>query len=116
MKLLFILLVLTSSAFAGTDYHCQVRNYIIDLELSNDRSTGVFITNRWNHDTLHVGYAGSIERGKRVTSFYFYGRGEPTILSFLNEEIKKKPNKLKAHIEAGLEGFYFTDYFTCTKK
>lgn len=116
MKLMLGLLLFTSSVFAGTDYRCSVRNYNIDLELSNDRSTNIFITDRWRHETLHVGYAGSIERGNRVTSFYFYGQSEPTILSFLNKEIQDKPETLRAHIEAQLEGFYFTDYFTCTKK
>jgi len=116
MKYLILLLFVPFQVYASADYHCQVRSYDLDIDMTNDKSTHVWITNRYDYNVLYQGYVGSIERGNKVTSFTFYGNSEPTILSFPNTELESEPQKLTGHIDAMLEGFLIVDYFACSKK
>lgn len=118
MKTLIILLLFTASLASArsTNYHCQVRQYNLDIDMTGDRSTGLFIIDRYNYNTEYVGYAGSIERGNRVTTFYFYGNEGPIKLSFLNKDIQDQPSKIKGHIDAMLGGFLIVDYFNCKER
>lgn len=114
MKLLICFVALMSSfAVCAREYKCDIRNYRLTIDLEGDRSTHVWIRDLNTYSVLHQGYAGSIDRGQRVTSFYFYGQQEPTILSFRNSDLKSQGDKIKGHIEATLEGFYFRDYMSC---
>lgn len=115
MKKFIILCLISFQTFASADYHCTVRNYNLDLDMTNDYSTGLFIIERYRYETLYVGYVGFIKRNSKTTDFYFYGNYGENILTFKNEDLKNEPNKMNGKIEAELEGFYFIDKFICTK-
>ena len=116
MKMIFLVISLfISSAFASSDYTCKFRNYILDLDMTNDRSTGLFIIERWRYETLYVGYVGHINRKQKTSDFHFYGRGGEYILTFNNKDLNTEPNIMYGRIEAELEGFYIVDRFKCTK-
>lgn len=117
MKVLVLLTILFAfNSFASSDYHCEFRNYILDLDMTNDRSTGLFIKERWRYETLYVGYVGFIKRNSKTSDFHFYGNSGEHILTFKNSDLESEPNKMYGRIEAELEGFYIVDKFTCTKK
>lgn len=111
---LFILLTLIVSSFASAkDYICETNGYRIELDLHSDKSTHIWVRDVYRHNLITQAYAGSIERGQKASSFFFYGQTEPTVLSFKNEDIKEKPSLIRGHIEAMFEGFYFTRYMNC---
>ena len=110
--IILIAFILSNMAFAK-DYICETNGYRIELDLHDDRSTHIWERDAYRYNLITQAYAGSIDRGQIASSFYFYGQTEPTVLSFKNEDIKNKPNKIKGHIEAMFEGFYFTRYMTC---
>lgn len=117
MKYLILILLFAGSAWAqSTDYICQVRQYQLDIDMTGDRSTHVWIHDRYNHEMIFHGYAGSIEQGNRVSTFFFYGNQEPVKLSFLNKDIQERPKQLKGHIDTILGGFLVVDYFNCKEK
>lgn len=114
MKFLFLMILFPLSVFArSTDYNCQVRQYNLNIQMTGDRSTGLLIRDRQTYETLHNGYAGSIERGTRVWTFYFYGNEGPIKISFRKDDIQEQPTKIKGHIDAMLGGFLVVDYFNC---
>ena len=117
MKAIILLTALfTFNSFASSNYQCSFRNYILDLDMTNDRSTGLFIKERYRYETLYVGYAGSIQRNANTSDFYFYGQSGEHILTFKNSDLKNEPAQMKGRIEATLEGFYIVDTFTCYKR
>ena len=115
LTLALILAILTSSAFSR-EYNCDVRNYRLTIDLEGDRSTHVWVRDLNTYSVLHQGYAGSVDRGQRVSSFHFYGQQQPITISFRNSDIKEQGDKIKGHIEATLEGFYFRDYMNCRSR
>lgn len=112
----FLMLFSTLSYGRSTDYQCIVRDYTLDIDMTGDRSTGMFITDRYNYDTIYVGYAGSIDRGSRVSTFYFYGNEGPIKLSFQNKDLQARPQTMRGHIDATLRGFLVVDYFNCKQR
>lgn len=102
-------------AYASADYTCQFRNYILDLDMTNDRSTGLFIIERWRYETLYVGYVGWINRESKTSDFHFYGNSGEHILTFRNSDLESEPATMKGRIETELQGYYMVDTFTCKK-
>lgn len=116
MKILLVLGILLSFNALSADYKCSFRNYTLDLDMTNDRSTGLFIIERNRYETLYVGYAGHIQRNSKTSDFYFYGNNGENILTFNNTDLANSPTKMYGRYEGTLEGFYLVDRFTCTKK
>lgn len=117
MKILLLLLTIVSfNIFAASDYDCQFRGYRLDLDMTNDYSTGIFIIDRFNYDTLYVGYVGFIERKSKTTDFTFYGNYGEHILSFNNTDLASEPERMKGWYEGDLRGFYIVDKFECVKR
>lgn len=117
MRFLLVLMCLISfNSFASADYSCTFRNYKLEIDMTNDESTGLFVIERWRYETLYVGYVGFIERKNKISNFYFYGNEGEIILTFKNSELLNEKDKLSASIEAQLEGFYFVDKFYCYKR
>lgn len=118
MKTLILLITLLTStiSFASEDYHCSFRNYNIDIFLTNDESTSMFITNRFTYDTIYVGYVGWIERKAKKTNFHFYGNSGEITLTFKNEDLTNEPDRLSGAVDADLEGFWIVDQFKCQKR
>lgn len=116
MKILLIIVTLLSINAFADDYTCTFRNYTLDLDMTNDRSTGLFIIERYRYETLYVGYVGHIQRNRKTSDFYFYGRNGENILTFNNSDLQNEPQRMHGRYEGTLEGFYLVDNFTCTKK
>tara|TARA_B100001971_G_scaffold84647_1_gene78123 strand:- start:230388 stop:230738 length:351 start_codon:yes stop_codon:yes gene_type:complete len=116
MKIILILLSLFTVTSYAADYTCKFRNYTLDLDMTNDRSTGLFIIERYRYETLYVGYVGHIERKANTSDFYFYGNNGENILSFKNSDLKNEPSRMSGRYEGTLEGFYLVDKFNCTKR
>lgn len=112
----FILFFLSFNTFASAQYKCSFRNYTLDLDMTNDRSTGLFIIEKYRYETLYSGYVGSIQRKSKTSDFHFYGSSGEHILTFRNSDLKEEPSSLEGRIEATLEGFYIVDRFECKKR
>ncbi len=116
MKVIILLSLVLSNFAMAKDYVCETNGYRIELDLHTDRSTHIWVRDISRYDLITQAYAGSIERGQKVTSFFFYGQTEPTVLSFKNADVQNRPDKIKGHIEAMFEGFYFTRYMNCSAR
>lgn len=112
--LLFILLFAISfNTAASEDYNCATRQYNLDIFLTNDRSTSMFIIDRFNYNTVYVGYVGFIERKEKISKFHFYGRSGPIVLSFSNNDLNQMPDKMNGFIDAELGGFIVYENLKC---
>lgn len=112
MKTLIIFCLFLTSAFAR-DYKCDIRGYEVTIDLQGDKSTHMWLRSTRDYSVITQAYAGSIDRGNRVTSFYFYGQTEPVVISFRNSDIQNQANKIKGHIDAFIEGFILKGYMDC---
>lgn len=115
IKTVLCLFFISINLFASSDYICSFRNYRLDLDMTNDESTGLFITERFHYNTLYVGYVGFINRKAQTTDFHFYGNDE-YILTFKNNDLSNEPEQIKGRFEGTLEGFYMVDRFSCKKR
>lgn len=116
MKIIILLTTLIALNSFAADYSCQFRNYTLELDMTNDRSTGLFIIERNRYETLYVGYAGFIKRNRNTSDFYFYGNNGENILSFNNSDLESEPRKMYGRYEGTLQGIYLVDRFSCTKR
>jgi hypothetical protein len=116
MRSFLLTLFLSLSSFASTDYSCSFRNYRLDLDMTNDQSTGLFLHDSWRYETLYVGYVGAIERSGRYSNFFFYGNEGEMRLQFLNTELAAQSDSLNVEFEGQLQGFYFLERFSCRKR
>ena len=114
-KIICIFLLLTSFVSLADEYNCDVRRYNLEIDLEGDRSTHIWVRDTQTYTTVFQNYAGSIERGEKVTSFFFYGDTEPVIISFRNKDIENQKPSIKGHIEAFFNGFFLNSYITCSK-
>jgi hypothetical protein len=114
-KLIWIALLLVSFVSLADEYSCDVRRYNLEIDLEGDRSTHIWVRDTQTHSTIFQNYAGSIERGQKVTSFFFYGDTETVIISFRNIDIESQKPTIKGHIEAFFDGFILNSYITCSK-
>jgi hypothetical protein len=114
--LLLLFIMIPVQLLASADYNCQVRSYNLHIDMTNDRSTHVWVINRWNYNTVYQGYVGFIERKANNTTFYFYGNYEPIKLTFKNEDLQNEPQTMRGRIDTMLEGFIVYDNFDCKKR
>lgn len=115
MKLIIALgLLFSTAAFAYTDYRCSVRQYTVDLTLTQDRSTHMWL--REYHEVLAQAYAGSIEKKDGKSIYHFYpGNAEPASITFKTQDVIDLPETLNGRIETVARGFLLWDRLTCRK-
>lgn len=114
---LFILMCFSLNSFAiSLDYTCQVRYYKIAITF-DEMSTSMFVTDRMTHETLYVGYVGSIERNGNFISYHFYPTNtlKNSVLTFDLEAITASEDKLFGFIDGSFNGFLIYDNLTCIK-
>lgn len=112
-KLIMILTLIVSTNLFAKEYTCYKSNFKLVIDLYQDRSTHLWLYDRYNHHLYQQSYAGSIDRGNKVTSFYFYGRNEPVIISFMNTDILNQEANIRGHIDTMIDGFIVKGYFDC---
>lgn len=113
--ILTALFLFTSSVFArSADYSCRVRQYNIDLNLTQDTSTSLFF--RDGYDVLGVGYAGWVEKAGAKTNYHFYlNQYSPMILTFKTQDTEDLPQKLVGWIDVHAPFFVLWDELVCRR-
>lgn len=114
--ILITLFLLSSLAFARSeDYTCRVRQYRIDLTLTQDTSTSLFF--RDGYDVLAVGYAGWVEKAGVNTNYHFYlNQYSPMILTFKTKDTEELPQKLVGWIDVSAPFFTLWDELVCIRR
>lgn len=113
---IFLLLLLTLSfqAFSqSADYDCDVRQYDVDLTLTQDTSTSMWFRDRY--DVLAMGYAGSLEKKEGKTIYHFYPQLGPIEITFITQDTIDLPKKLSGWIHVNAPFFVLWDKLECTK-
>lgn len=97
------------------DYTCRVRQYRIDLTLTQDTSTSLFF--RDGYDVLAVGYAGWVEKAGVKTNYHFYlNQYSPMILTFKTKDTEEFPQKLVGWIDISAPFFILWDELLCSRR
>lgn len=117
-KIVFLLTFFASHAFAqSADYVCNVRQYRVDLNLRQDRSTHFWLTDTMNYDVISHGFAGSVERrGERLNYFFYPGNASPVMMTFKFEDTVNFPAKILGRIETKVRGFLLWENMTCSRR
>lgn len=117
MKILLTFLFLSNFvlAFAITeDYHCEVRQYDVELTLTQDTSTSMWF--KQNHQVLAMGYAGWVEKNGSKTIYHFYpGQFSPIEMTFKTQDTVDLPERLKGWISVSGPFFSLWDELLCLK-
>lgn len=116
--MLFLLSFFALNTFAqSADYTCDVRQYRVDLNLRQDRSTHFWLTDTIQYDVIAQGFAASIEKRGNLTDYFFYpGNASPVMMTFKSEDIVNLPLKLSASIETKVRGFLLRDGMSCSRR
>lgn len=102
------------SALAYTDYRCEVRQYQVELTLTQDTSTHMWLLDR--HEVLAQAYAGWVEKKDAKLIYHFYpGNAEPAQITFKAQDVMDLPQKLDGYIETKARGFLLWDRLSCRK-
>ncbi len=115
MKILIlaIFLSVSHSSFAiSEDYSCEVRQYDVDITLTQDTSTSMWFS--LNHEVLAMGNAGFVEKKANETIYHFYpGQFSPIEMTFKNQDIIDQPQRLKGWINVSGPFFSLWDELDC---
>ena len=118
MKKLILISFLLVSCFSfarSEDYTCRVRQYRIDLTLTQDTSTSLFFRDGYN--VLAVGYAGWVERAGVKTNYHFYlNQYSPMILTFKSKDTEELPQKMVGWIDISAPYFTLWDELICLRR
>lgn len=114
--LLLLLVSISNHAFSlSEDYHCDVRQYDLDITLTQDRSTSMWFRDRY--DVLAMGYAGSIEKKGSNTIYHFYpGQFSPIDITFKTQDTIDLPEKIQGGIYISGPFFVLRDDLTCFRQ
>ena len=115
----FISSLLIASSFSVSafedNYTCRVRQYRIDLTLTQDTSTSLFFTD--GYDINAIGYAGWIEKSQEETRYHFYSsRYSPMILTFKTKETQELPENIVGWIDVSAPFFSLWDKLICKRR
>jgi hypothetical protein len=117
MKMLILFLFLTLSQWSlaiSEDYHCEVRQYDVDITLTQDTTTSMWF--RQNHEVLAMGYAGWVEKKGAKTTYHFYpGQFSPIEMTFKTQDTVDLPNRLTGWISVSGPFFSLWDELNCVK-
>lgn len=107
-------LLSSASAFAYTDYHCEVRQYQVELTLTQDTSTHMWLLDR--HEVLAHAYAGWVEKKEGKSTYHFYpGNADNAKITFKAQDVIDLPESLSGYIETTARGFLLWDRLSCRK-
>jgi len=104
------------SIFAFEDtYSCKVRQYRIDITLTQDTSTNLFFSDGYQINA--TAYAAWVEKGTQETRYHFYpSQYSPMIVTFKTEDTQKLPENMIGWIDVNASFFSLWDKLTCRKK
>jgi hypothetical protein len=118
MKTFFILFLMGLSTFTyafSEDYDCEVRQYDVNITLTQDTSTSMWF--RQNYDVLAMGYAGWVEKKDGKSIYHFYpGQFSPIEITFKTQDTIDLPVKLRGMIYISGPFFSLWDELHCTRR
>jgi hypothetical protein len=113
--LLTLLVSISTHAFArSADYDCDVRQYDVDLTLTQDTSTSMWFRDR--NGVLAMGYAGSLEKKDGKTIYHFYPQLGPIEFTFKTQDTIDFPEKLSGWIHVKAPFFTLWDKMECSRR
>ena len=114
--ILFNALLVSFNLFAqSADYVCEFRQYRLDLELRQDRSTHLWVSDY--HGVIFQSYAGFVEKRGTNSHYFFYpAYSDQAELTFKTQDTIDFPKHLTGKINTRLRGFLVRDSFNCTKR
>jgi hypothetical protein len=113
--ILFALLISSSVFSASADYSCDAREYRIRLNLTQDKSTHIWLQD--GNEVIFQAYAKVVEKKGPYTGFYFYpGHSEEALIIFKTEDTINLPTKLYGKINTYVRGFPLRTQLVCRKR
>jgi hypothetical protein len=117
MKTLLLILLASTSTYVfsrTSDYDCTVRQYVVDLTLTQDTSTSMWLKDRY--DVMAMGYAGSLEKKEGNTIYHFYPQLGPIELTFRTQDTIDLPENLYGWIHVNAPFFVLWDKMECSRR
>lgn len=115
MKTLFLIAVISfTSSVHATEYKCYGGAYKVDLQLSQDKSTYMHLTERYQ--TLATGYAKSISTLNSKTTFHFLPQMGPVDLIIKFQDIVERPEELRALLRHQSPFLSIRQMLDCTRE
>jgi hypothetical protein len=114
--ILLSIFIITSNLYAqSADYSCELRQYRLDLNLRQDRSTHLWV--RDYHGVIFQSFAGFVEKKGTNSHYHFYpAHSDPAVLILRTQDTIDLPNKLTGTINTKLRGFLIRDTFNCVRR
>jgi hypothetical protein len=115
---LIILMLISFNSFAyDADYSCDLGQYRLDVTLTADKSTSMWLTDLNNRSVIAQGYAKVIEKVGDKSNYFFYpGIAEPVKLTFKTQDAIDFPDMIRGRIETKAGGFLLWEKMDCYKQ
>lgn len=112
------LMLISMNGFAqSADYSCDLGRYRLDVTLTPDTSTSMWLTDVYNHTTIAQGYAKAVSKVGDNTVYSFYpGQADPMKLTFKTQDIIVFPKIIKGSINTKAGGFLLIEKMDCDKQ
>jgi len=120
MKKLILSLILTASfsSFAqSADYVCEVMNFRVELTLTADETTSMWLTDTMNHEVIMQGYANFVEKKGLNSTYHFHqsGTGDAR-LTFKTKDAVDFPQRMTGVIQTTVRPILMRDTLNCVKR
>ena len=115
----FISLILIFSQTASalpSQYRCDGGRYQVDLDLTGDTSTHLWLTDLNQSSVLEQGYAKSIVQKNDHTQFVFYFSEGEMKLTVQNDDVSSLPDFFRAKILGTVQGLILRTNLDCQKR
>ena len=115
--LLASLLIASFNSFAeSADYVCGVQHYQVELTLSPDSNTSMWLTDTLPYETISQGFAEFVEKKGSTSTYHFYPAGADEVqLTFKTQDVLDLPETLNGYIETKAHGFLLWDKLPCRR-
>ena len=120
MRKLFATLFLLSSAtcFAqSADYSCEVLNYRVDLTLTTDESTSMWLSDTMTYETVLQGYANFIEKNGASSIYHFHQDSVGDLsLTFKTSDAVDLPQRISGVIQTTVRPILMREAVVCSRR
>ncbi len=108
--------LMSTHAFSHSeDYSCKVRQYQLDITLTQDTSTSMWFRDR--SEVLAMGYAGWVEKSGANSIYHFYPGSFGTVdITFNTQDAADLPAKINGTIYISGSFFVLWDNIECFKR
>ena len=116
--LLACLLSISFNSFAqSADYVCEVMNFRVELTLTADEATSMWLTDTLNYEVILQGHATFVEKKGANSTYHFHQSGTGDVrLTFRTQHAVDFPERMTGVIQTTVRPILMRETLSCVKR